>query len=92
MIGALVVAAIAFVVAVGNPVDWLGQRVDQFQTQGNPSFEGSSSRFTFDTGTERQDLWGVALRTSAAIPCSGTAEAATSTATRRTAEHGAERT
>ena len=57
----LVAGAVAFVVAVGNPVDFFEQRVDQFRTEGTPGFEGQSTRFSFNTGTERLDLWDVAI-------------------------------
>jgi len=63
--------ATAFVVAVGDPVDWAAERADEFRA-GTPDFEGESSRFTFDLGTDRYDLWRVAVDDARASPLRGT--------------------
>jgi O-antigen ligase len=71
LLAALVGGAVAFVVAVGNPIDFFEKRVDEFRTQGSPGFEGGSSRFSFDAGTERLDLWEVALDDASSAPLLG---------------------
>ncbi len=72
LLAGLAAGALAFVVLVGNPVDFIEQRVEQFRTEGSPGFEGEASRFTFDTGTERLDLWEVALDETGSDPLFGT--------------------
>lgn len=70
--GLLVVAgAISFTVATGNPVAWAGDRVDEFLTQGTPGSEGDASRFNVNAGTERDDLWRVALKNAGDDPLLG---------------------
>jgi tetratricopeptide (TPR) repeat protein len=61
MAAVAVVAVLGFVVAVGNPVSWFSDRVDEFQVAGTPDLSESSSRFTFNAGSSRYDLWRVAL-------------------------------
>ena len=63
--------AIAFVVAVGNPVDWANARWDEFKNQGTPDLSAEASRFTFNAGSNRYDLWRVALDEFAADPVRG---------------------
>ena len=72
-IGAVAVAIAAgavFSVATGNPVRWLGDRVDEFLTQGTPEAEGAS-RFELNAGSERDDLWRVALDAAGDDPLLG---------------------
>ena len=58
----LTIAAIGgFVAAVGDPVDWIEKRSEEFQNTGSPDFSESSSRFTFNAGSERYDQWRVAF-------------------------------
>ena len=71
LIAAVVVGCVAFVVAVGNPIDFFEEQVDEFRTEGSPAFQGQASRFTFSTGTERLDLWGVALEDAGRDPLFG---------------------
>ena len=71
LIAAVVVGGIAFVVAVGNPIDFFEEKVDEFRTEGTPGFQGEASRFTFSAGTERLDLWGVALEDAGRDPLFG---------------------
>jgi hypothetical protein len=52
---------IAFVAAVGNPVSWVSDRAKEFSTTGSPDLSAESSRFGFNAGSERYDLWRVAL-------------------------------
>lgn len=61
---------VGFVVATGDPVEWVGDRVDEFQNTGSPSQTGSS-RFEFNAGTERDDLWRVALDDAGDSPLLG---------------------
>ena len=58
---ALVGALLAFAVAVGDPVDWLGQRVKEFP-KGTPNLSQGSTRFSFNAGSSRIDAWRVAVR------------------------------
>lgn len=57
----IVAAALGFTVAVGEPVAWISERVDEFTTTGTPDLSERSSRFTFNAGSERYDLWRVAI-------------------------------
>ena len=61
LIAAGVVLAIAFVAAVGDPVHWLSDRADEFQSAGTPDLSDQSSRFSFNVGSDRYDAWRVAL-------------------------------
>jgi O-Antigen ligase len=69
-VGAVVAGAIAFIVAVGNPVSWVEERVDEFLTQSTPESTGSS-RFGVNAGTERDDMWRVALEVAGEDPLLG---------------------
>ena len=62
VIVALIAAAVlAFVVAVGNPTRWVGDRIDEFRSLETPSFAESSTRFGLSAGTGRLDFWRVAV-------------------------------
>ena len=65
------VLAIAFLAAVGDPVHWLGDRADEFRSGGTPDLSGHSSRFTFNAGSDRYDIWRVALGEAASDPLFG---------------------
>jgi hypothetical protein len=54
-------SVVAFVVAVGDPGAWISKRADEFRYGGTPDLSGSSSRFGFSVGSDRYDLWRVAL-------------------------------
>jgi hypothetical protein len=70
--GALLAAgAVAFVLAAGDPIDWVGQRVDEFRSGGTPNLSRESSRFTLDAGSNRYDAWRVAIDDAAADPLLG---------------------
>lgn len=72
-VGAIAVALAgvgAFVVATGDPVEWVGDRADEFLSQGGHVSEGSS-RFGFNASTERDDLWRVALDDAEDAPVLG---------------------
>ena len=63
-VGAVAIAlagAGAFAISTGDPAGWIDDRVDEFLTQGSPGTEGTSSRFGVNAGSERDDLWRVAL-------------------------------
>jgi len=63
----------AFTVATGDPFGWIGDRVDEFLTQGSPgSSAETSSRFGVNAGSERDDLWRVALDDAGDDPLLGT--------------------
>jgi O-Antigen ligase len=69
---AVVVAlAVAFVVRVGDPVDWFGDRVEEFKGGGAPDLSEQSSRFGFNVESDRYDLWRVALDDAGEDPVLG---------------------
>jgi O-antigen ligase len=69
---ALVVGAVvAFTVATDRPIGWIGDRADEFFSQGTPESEGTASRFTANAGSERDDLWRVALDDATEDPLLG---------------------
>jgi hypothetical protein len=69
---ALAVAAVAgFAVATERPIGWIGDRFDEFLTQGTPEAGGASSRFSANAGSERDDLWRVALSDAGDDPILG---------------------
>jgi hypothetical protein len=73
-IGAAIAAAVSlagFVVATGDPAEWVGDRADEFLTQSSPESTKGSSRFQFNAGTERDDLWRVALEDAGDNPMLG---------------------
>jgi tetratricopeptide (TPR) repeat protein len=61
MVGLVVVALAGFVIKVGDPVDWLGKRAEEFRRGGAPDVSQSSSRFVLNLQSDRRDLWTVAL-------------------------------
>lgn len=58
---AVALVVVAFVGAVGNPVEWAGDRFDEFRNGGTPDLSEEASRFTFNAASDRRDLWEVAL-------------------------------
>jgi len=70
--GTVLAGAIAFTVAVGDPVDWLNQRVDEFERAGSPDLSQESSRFGLNASSDRYDLWRVALEDAREDPLLGT--------------------
>ena len=69
-IAIVVIGLIGFVSATGDPVEWVGDRADEFLGQDSLSSEGSS-RFGFNATTERDDLWRVALDDAKDAPLLG---------------------
>jgi O-antigen ligase len=67
-----IVLVIAFVAAVGDPVHWVGDRAEEFRAGGSPDLSDHSSRFTFNAGSDRYDIWRVALDEAADDPLFGT--------------------
>ncbi len=61
MIGLAAIGALGFLVAVGNPFSWVGDRVDEFQNAGSPNLNESGTRFGLNVGSNRYDAWRVAL-------------------------------
>ncbi len=51
----------AFTIAIGNPITWVSQRVNQFNAGPSPSLNKQATRFGFNTGTGRGEIWRVAL-------------------------------
>lgn len=62
---------VAFVAAVGDPVDWVGQRVEEFKQGGSPDLSAQRSRFGINASSDRYDLWRVALDDAAEDPLLG---------------------
>jgi O-Antigen ligase len=54
-------SAAAFVITVGDPIDWVSQKAEEFRTGSEPSAERQSSRFALNFGTGRDQLWEVAF-------------------------------
>ena len=65
------VLVIAFLATVGDPIHWLGDRADEFRSGGSPDLSDHSSRFTFNAGSDRYDIWRVALGEAADDPLFG---------------------
>jgi len=59
------------VVAVGDPAEWISDRVDEFRQHGSPNLSEESSRFTINAGSERYDLWRVAIEDGLEQPILG---------------------
>ncbi len=64
------VVAVAFVVAVGNPVTWIGDKANQFG-QGFGAAGNQSTRFGLNVGTVREPVWRVALGDAGRNPILG---------------------
>ena len=63
---------VAFVAAVGDPVDWIDERIDEFRTAGTPDLsEQRRAASRFNAGSGRYDLWRVALDDVADDPLLG---------------------
>jgi tetratricopeptide (TPR) repeat protein len=54
-------SAAAFVITVGDPIDWVNQKAQEFRAGSEPSAERQSSRFALNFGTGRDQLWEVAF-------------------------------
>ena len=62
LVAVILAGSIAFVAAVGNPVDWIDKRVSQFGSGREPNLSGQSNRFSsLNTETQRPEIWRVAL-------------------------------
>lgn len=70
-IAAVLAGAVGFVIATGDPAEWIDDRVDEFLTQGTPG-DQASTRFGVNAGSERDDFWRVALEEAEADPIVGT--------------------
>ena len=58
----LLAGSIAFVVAVGNPVDWIDKRVSELGSGREPKLADQSNRFSgLSAATQRPEIWRVAL-------------------------------
>jgi O-Antigen ligase len=62
--------ATVFVIEVGDPIDWIGARAKEFKG-GETDLSGHASRFTFNFGSNRYDIWRVALEDAQADPLLG---------------------
>ena len=65
VLAAIVLAPLAgvavFAIAIGSPISWISERVDQFNAGAGPSLNKQATRFGFNTGTGRGEIWRVAL-------------------------------
>lgn len=66
-----VVAVAGFLASTGDPAEWIGQKVDQFRNEGTPDLSADANRFSLNTGSQRLDLWEIALDDGAANPLLG---------------------
>jgi hypothetical protein len=64
-------AVVVFIAAVGNPVSWTGDRLDEFRDAGTPDLSDHASRFGFNAGSNRYDAWRVALSDAGDDPLFG---------------------
>ena len=71
VVAAIVLAGVGFVAAVGNPVDWVDERIEEFEGGGTPDVSREASRFTFNAASDRHDLWRVALDDLGQSPLGG---------------------
>jgi hypothetical protein len=69
--GAVALGLVAFVIATGDPFGWVGDRFDEFQSQGTPHSDTAANRFSVGAGSERDDLWSVALDNAGDEPLLG---------------------
>jgi hypothetical protein len=57
----LAVIFLAFLIAIGNPVDWVNSRLDEFRSGDTPDLSAQGTRFGLNAGSNRYDAWRVAL-------------------------------
>jgi O-Antigen ligase/Tetratricopeptide repeat len=57
----VVVGGAIFVERRGGPIDFLDQRISEFERGGNPNLQGQGARFGVNVGTNRGDFWRVSL-------------------------------
>ena len=60
-----------FVAERGGPVEFLDQRVTEFEEGGDPDFSEEGQRFGANVGSNRGDFWRVALAEASASPLTG---------------------
>ncbi|MQA75606.1 MAG: hypothetical protein GEU88_14920 [Solirubrobacterales bacterium] len=58
----LVLGLAGFVAAVGDPIDWADQRLEEFNSGEATGREGAVGRLSLDAGSTRNDMWRVALQ------------------------------
>ena len=61
LVAAVLAGSIAFVLKVGDPLDWLGQKASEFRAGESTRPIGKASRFTLNARTGRGELWRIAL-------------------------------
>jgi len=69
-IAAIVVVGVGVIAIVGNPVTWIGDRAEEF-FEGEPDLSGDATRLTFNAGSNRSEIWRVALDVGADDPIFG---------------------
>ena len=62
---------VAFVAERGGPVEFLDQRVAEFEEGGDPDFSEEGQRFGANVGSNRDDFWRVALAEGGGSPLAG---------------------
>ncbi len=63
-------AVVAAIVVIGNPVNWASERASEF-ADGEADLTENSSRLTFDAGSNRSEIWRVAVEVSGDDPIFG---------------------
>lgn len=71
VLAVVLVGGVLFVARQGGPVDFVDQRLSEFRQGESPNLSGEGSRFGFNAGTNRGDLWRVALKEGADDPLQG---------------------
>ncbi len=71
LVAVAAIGAIGFLAVVGDPIDWVGDKAEEFRSAGTPDATQTSSRFSFNAGSNRYDMWRVALDDFAEDPLFG---------------------
>jgi hypothetical protein len=57
---AVLLALLVFTIKVGSPIGWAGDRFHEFEG-GEPDLSQSANRFTLNAGSNRSDIWRIAI-------------------------------
>jgi tetratricopeptide (TPR) repeat protein len=68
--GIATTSVVVLVALLGNPATWAGDRIDEFLA-GEPDLTEESDRFTFNAGSNRSEVWRVAIDAAAEDPVFG---------------------
>ena len=70
LVAGVAILAAGFIAVTGNPVTWVGDRASEF-FEGEADLSQSTSRLTFNAGSNRSEIWRVALDVSGDDPIFG---------------------